>query len=327
MAVLVNGDGFKPVTAQMDADFYAGIWGDGLSVINVGSNMAASIESATVVRVADGEAVIQGRRIHIDAGSYDEFSIPIGEQGATKYFVIGYELYRNAENKELCRTFVQEVASASATVPAGGVLRDGATSIKAPLYRVTKNGVNIGSITALFEAPKVMSRIFPVGAVYISTTATNPSVYFGGTWRQIEGRFLLGQSSSYAAGSTGGSATKTLSTDNLPPHAHSGPSHTHSIAAHKHTGTTGSAGAHSHTLHRWLAGGTGTARYAAQGDSSTPTYSTNSAGAHTHSFTTNAGGGGNTGAAGTGSTGSVGRGTAFSIMPPYLTVYMWERTA
>lgn len=185
MAVLVNGDGFKPVTAQMDADFYAGIWGDGLSVINVGNNMAASIESATVVRVADGEAIIQGRRIHIDAGSYDEFSIPIGEQGATKYFVIGYELYRNAENNELCRTFVQEVASASATVPAGGVLRDGATSIKAPLYRVTKNGVNIGSITALFEAPKVMSQIFPVGAVYISTTATNPSVYFGGTWRQI----------------------------------------------------------------------------------------------------------------------------------------------
>lgn len=327
MAVLVNGDGFKPVTAQIDADFYTGLWGNDLSVINVGSNMAASIESATVVRVADGEAIIQGRRIHIDAGSYDEFSIPVGEQGTTKYFVIGYELYRDAENKELCRTFVQEVDSASATVPVGGVLRDGATSIKASMYRVTKNGVNIGSVTALFETPKVMRQIFPVGAIYISATPTDPSTYFGGTWRQLEGRFLLGQSSTYTAGSTGGAATKTLSTDNLPAHSHTGPSHSHSIAAHTHTGTTGTSGAHSHTLHRWLAGGTGTARYVAQGQADTPTYSTNSAGAHTHSFTTNAGGGGNTGAAGTGNTGSTGKGTAFSIMPPYLTVYMWQRTA
>lgn len=326
MAVLVNGDGFKPVTAQMDADFYAGIWGDGLSVINVGSNMAASIESATVVRVADGEAVIQGRRIHIDAGSYDEFSIPIGEQGATKYFVIGYELYRDAENKELCRTFVQEVASASATVPVGGALRDGATSIKASLYRVTKNGVNIGSITALFEAPKVMSQIFPVGAVYISTTATNPSVYFGGTWTEIQGKFLLGRSSSYAAGASGGREKVSLVENNIPAHTHTIPAHHHSIAAHTHTGTTGSAGAHTHTLHRWLAGGTGTARYAAQGDNSSPTYSTGSAGAHTHSFTTNAGGSGNTGNW-SGNTGSVGRAMEFSIMPPFISVYIWQRMA
>ena len=327
MAVLVNGDGFKPVTAQTDADFYAGIWGNELSVLNVGSNMAASIESATIVRVADGEAVIQGRRIHIDAGTYDEFSIPIGEQGTTKYFVIGYELYRNEENKELCRTFVEAVASAFATVSVGGVLRDGATSIKASLYRVTKNGVNIGSVTALFEAPKIMRQIFPVGAIYISATATNPSVYFGGTWIQLEGRFLLGKSASNNAGSTGGSSTRTLSINNLPAHSHTGPSHTHSIAAHTHSGTTGSSGAHAHTLHRWMAGAPGTARYVAQGDSTTPTYSTSSAGAHTHSFTTNAGGGGNTGTAGTGNTGNTGKGEAFSIMPPYLIVYMWQRTA
>ena len=156
MAVLVNGDGFEPVTAQMDADFYAGIFGGELSVVEVGSNMAASIQSATAVRIADGEAIIQGRRIHIDAGSYDEFTIPVGEQGVTKYYVIGYELYRNEQNKELCRTFVQEVSGSSATVSAGGALRDGASSIKAAMYRVTKNGVNIEEVTALFESPKAV---------------------------------------------------------------------------------------------------------------------------------------------------------------------------
>ncbi len=327
MAVLVNGDAFKPVTAQMDADFYTGLWGMDLSVMAVGGNMAATIVSATTVRIADGEAIIQGRRIHINAGSYDEFTIPTGEQGVTKYYVIGYELYRDNENKELCRTFVQEVDSESATVPVGGVIRDGATSIKASMYRVTKVGVNIDSVTALFEAPRIARQIFPVGAIYLSMSSENPSVHFGGTWQKLEGRFLLGQSGSSEAGATGGERTKQLVVNNLPAHTHTGPSHIHTIPSHTHTGTTASAGAHSHTLHRWQAGGTGTARYVAQGDSGSPTYSTSTAGAHTHTFTTAAGGGGSTGASGTGVTGSTGRGMEFSIIPPYVIVYMWQRTA
>ena len=35
--------------------------------------------------------------------------------------------------------------------------------------------------------------VFPVGAIYMSTTATNPSTYFGGTWVQIaQGRTIVG---------------------------------------------------------------------------------------------------------------------------------------
>lgn len=55
--------------------------------------------------------------------------------------------------------------------------------------------------------------IFPVGAVYISTTSTNPSTYFGGTWVQFgQGRTLIGAgtgndgstSMSFTAMATGG---------------------------------------------------------------------------------------------------------------------------
>lgn len=35
----------------------------------------------------------------------------------------------------------------------------------------------------------------------------------------------------------------------------------------------------------------------------------------------------NTGSSESGNTGSTGNGTAVNIMPPYLTVYMWQRTA
>ena len=43
---------------------------------------------------------------------------------------------------------------------------------------------------------------------------------FGGEWEQIGGRFLLGADSTYAAGSTGGEATHTLTIDEMPTHTH-----------------------------------------------------------------------------------------------------------
>ena len=60
--------------------------------------------------------------------------------------------------------------------------------------------------------------IYPVGSIYMSVNATNPKNLFGGTWEQIKGRFLLGMSSSYSAGSTGGEATHTLTEAEMPSH-------------------------------------------------------------------------------------------------------------
>lgn len=48
----------------------------------------------------------------------------------------------------------------------------------------------------------------PVGSIYQTISPENPSVTFGGgTWERIEGKFIMGASDSYPAGSTGGSAT------------------------------------------------------------------------------------------------------------------------
>lgn len=53
-------------------------------------------------------------------------------------------------------------------------------------------------IARLFDA------IYPVGSVYISVNSTSPQTLFGGTWVQLQDRFLLGAGTTYSNGATGG---------------------------------------------------------------------------------------------------------------------------
>ena len=46
------------------------------------------------------------------------------------------------------------------------------------------------------------------------------AIYGGTTWVKIEGRFLLGQSSSYSINSTGGESTHKLTVNEMPSHRH-----------------------------------------------------------------------------------------------------------
>ena len=64
------------------------------------------------------------------------------------------------------------------------------------------------------------NSIYPVGSIYISTDETSPAELFGGTWEQLKDRFLLGAGNTYSNGSTGGSATHTLTIDEMPVHSH-----------------------------------------------------------------------------------------------------------
>ena len=63
-------------------------------------------------------------------------------------------------------------------------------------------------------------KIYPVGSIYISANSTSPAELFGGTWEQIKDRFLLAAGDTYAAGSTGGESSHTLTVDEMPSHAH-----------------------------------------------------------------------------------------------------------
>ena len=91
-----------------------------------------------------------------------------------------------------------------------------------------------------------LEQIYPVGAIYLSTNATNPADLFHiGTWGLVaQNRMLLGCDSG-EAGKEGGSMTKNVP---LLAHTHTGPSHEHKITVgvSSKTVTTTSDATHNH---------------------------------------------------------------------------------
>lgn len=78
----------------------------------------------------------------------------------------------------------------------------------------------------------LLDTIYPVGSIYISATNTSPASFLGGTWAAVaQGRTLIGDDGSgYLATQTGGAASVTLTTNNMPSHSHGLNSHTHTAS-------------------------------------------------------------------------------------------------
>lgn len=148
-------------------------------------------------------------------------------------------------------------------------------------------------------------ELFPIGSIYTSINSTSPATLFGGTWEQIQGRFLLSASSSYAAGGTGGASTVNLS-------------HVHSTG--NHTLTLNQIPYHNH--HFWCNIQHGDGEVVSSSESMKTGLQVGGRRRYTD-YTDSAGGGGAHNHGNTGSNLS----SSQSIMPPYLVVYMWKRTA
>lgn len=156
---------------------------------------------------------------------------------------------------------------------------------------------------------KALDLAHPIGSVYLQVGGTDPATAFGGTWKKIEGSYLLASGSydgvTLSAGKTVGEARHTITSDEMPRHSHSGDT---DINGNHHHGTWGEACA------GWMFG-----NYAGQGhqgsnggqDWDNYLYNTSTDGSHSHHFTTgNAGGGG-----------------SMRVMPLATVVDAWYRTA
>ena len=185
-------------------------------------------------------------------------------------------------------------------------------------------------------ADDIWQKIYPVGSIYTSVSPTSPATLFGGTWERFgNGKAIVGVDESdddfKTVALTGGSKTKTIAVGNLPAHTHGVNINTNSTNHNHGTINTTSTGAHTHGIpyafvvtanHNTSATGytSGSSAFAVRSNGNV-----SSNGAHTHQVTINNSGGHTHNV--NGNTGSTGSGTALNVQNPYITVYMWKRTA
>lgn len=130
----------------------------------------------------------------------------------------------------------------------------------------------------------LISKIYPVGAIYMSVNSTSPATLFGGTWVQIKDTFLLAAGTTYSAGATGGSATNT----------------------HHHYSSVGFDGSNAYFTQAADSNNVGSRVVTTYGThiSASANYSTSKTLRENTTYV-----------------------ETINIMPPYLAVYVWKRTA
>jgi microcystin-dependent protein len=203
-------------------------------------------------------------------------------------------LPRFLETTDLSLTLEHIFNGQQSAVPIGSLLSFAGST--APSFYLLCDGtaVSRSQYSALFS---IIGTTYGVGDA--STTFNVPN---------LKGRVVVTRDASVGAfdtlGETGGAATHTLATGELP-------SHTHSMAAHTHT--IGADGLHTHTINGtfWTVGAS-PAGYT----NPTPGFNmqaqgaTDSSGSHSH--------GGATGAPSAADTGGAGSGTAHANLQPYI---------
>lgn len=93
---------------------------------------------------------------------------------------------------------------------------------------LTVNSINIADAnnnTLSFEA--IMNRLYPIGTIYETTEETNPGELFTGTWKKIEGLYLIGAGTYKDTNNV----SKTFTAGEIVGEWN----HTHNIAAHNHS--------------------------------------------------------------------------------------------
>lgn len=163
----------------------------------------------------------------------------------------------------------------------------------------------------------MLNSVYPVGSIYMSVNNTNPSAIFGGTWIEWgAGKVPVGvntlETEFNSVEKTGGEKTHTLTIAQMP-------SHGHSVSIQSSGScTTSNGGYHAHSLGRMETFSPGGRGPVFGPTTSSTTDLTSATGEHTHTVPNHTH---------TVNQSNAGGGQAHNNLQPYITCYMWKRTA
>lgn len=155
LEIITGHTGVDHVTSADDASLYRSIFGGQDAVLNVGSQFEYTVISNNLIKIADGDLVIQGHQARIRTNDYEELVIDNGTPGQQRHdlIVARYEKDVVSGIESIKLGVVKGTPALTAVDPeitqnnitSGGTLRE------FPLYRVKLNGINIESVTKLFK--------------------------------------------------------------------------------------------------------------------------------------------------------------------------------
>lgn len=208
----VDGAAFNNFTARNQDGILSGV----LNECSVYS------ENNTTVIVDTGELIIRGFRVKIT----DPYSVQrTASASDIQYHIVG-KIILYSDRSVL---FSVECRPVSPLMQDSIYTQEyGTYEVEIARFQTGPSGVHsISNSLKIIGVPQeitneYMLSVYPVGSIYISTGITSPASLFGGIWERIKDRFLLGSGDTYTAGTTGGSATHTLTVEEMPSHYHDG---------------------------------------------------------------------------------------------------------
>lgn len=160
---LDTGDTGRAVSAESDGALFAGIFGSAKYVLENGSQFKAEVQSNNIVKISDGDAVMYGRHVRIPANDSALVTINNGHSGTNRIDLIVFRYTKDSTGKETVDLAViqGEDSTGTAAAPAtiDGDILTGAMQADFPLYRVELNGLNIVSVTAMFDVIGNISQL------------------------------------------------------------------------------------------------------------------------------------------------------------------------
>lgn len=234
---------------------------------------------------------------------------------STYYLVSKYEM--DLENPANNKIILGRTINTLTDQMAGTATMENRVQTAVNSANAAQNAVN--NVTGNIESIKqdmdsMLSRVYPVGSIYISVNGTDPETLFGGSWERFAiGRTLVGVDENddvfQKAGNLGGEKAHTLTTQELASHNH-GSVNLKGLVQFRDINTSDSnlvlsaSGIISKSYPEW----SGT--HAAMTLTNKTSYKYNRLdidATHSHS--------------------PAGGGAAHNNLQPYITVYMWKRTA
>ena len=199
MEIVTGRTGTPHVTSMQHRNIIYSICGADSCVSEIGEKMAVELASNNVLKIKSGVLFHHGCVFDIPYGTYDEVSFNGGTSGMMRkdLVVARYQKNESDDLESVKWVVIQGVSSAAnPQVPAftDANMQLGDLVDDCPFAVLTFDGVNV-SVDTLLESMDVIKyrKIYPVGSIYMSIDPINPADKFGGTWAPYApGRTLVG---------------------------------------------------------------------------------------------------------------------------------------